>query len=79
MYNYLEIMMTISSIFLIRTDSPEADEKKKALWAYLKKQNPRLYRRMRIGSSWNQPEPPRQNREEDCLGRISDLADDLRF
>ena len=49
MYNYLEIMMTISSIFLIRTDSPEADEKKKALWAYLKKQNPRLYRRMRMG------------------------------
>lgn len=49
MYNYLEIMMTISSIFLIRTDSPEADEKKKALWAYLKKQNPRLYRRMRTG------------------------------
>ena len=49
MYNYLEIMMTISSIFLIRTDSPEADEKKKVLWAYLKKQNPRLYRRMRMG------------------------------
>lgn len=49
MYNYLEIMMTISSIFLIRTDSPEADEKKKALWAYLKKQNPCLYRRMRMG------------------------------
>lgn len=49
MYNYLEIMMTISSIFLIRADSPEADEKKKALWAYLKEQNPRLYRRMRMG------------------------------
>ena len=58
MYNYLEIMMTISSIFLIRTDSPEADEKKKALWAYLKKQNPRLYRRMRmvvLGISLNLP------------------------
>ena len=49
MYNYLEIMMTISSIFLIRADSPEADEKKKALWSYLKEQNPRLYRRMRMG------------------------------
>lgn len=49
MFNYLEIMMTISSVFLMKADTEEALEKKAALWQYLKEQNPRLYQRMRYG------------------------------
>jgi len=46
---YLEIMMTISSILAIRSGTEENLEKKKELWEYLKKQNLRLYWRLRWG------------------------------
>ena len=36
MINYLAIMMTVSSIILIRSKTEENLEKKKALWKYLK-------------------------------------------
>ncbi|MDO4295703.1 MAG: glycosyltransferase family A protein [bacterium] len=49
MIKYLEIMMTISSILAIKSESEENLEKKKELWQYLKNSNPSLYRRLRYG------------------------------
>lgn len=49
MMQYLEIMMTISSIMLIRSGTEENLEKKKELWRYLKKKDGRLYFRLRHG------------------------------
>lgn len=49
MTNYLEIMMTVSSILAIRSDSEENLKKKKELWKYLKDQNLKLYLRLRWG------------------------------
>lgn len=49
MMQYLEIMMTISSIMLIRSETEENLEKKKELWRYLKKKDGRLYFRLRHG------------------------------
>lgn len=46
---YLEIMMTVSSILAIRSDTAENLEKKKELWQYLKKKNLPLYVRLRWG------------------------------
>jgi len=49
MMQYLEIMMTISSIMLIRSGTQENLEKKKELWKYLKKKDRRLYFKLRYG------------------------------
>lgn len=49
MYNYLEIIMTISSILCIRSGSRERLEDKKALWKYLKNKDNELYSRLRRG------------------------------
>lgn len=49
MYQYLEIMMTISSILLIKSETDENFQKKKELWQYLKEKNRPLYRKMRYG------------------------------
>lgn len=49
MMQYLEIMMTISSIMLIRSETDENLEKKRELWRYLKKKDRRLYCRLRYG------------------------------
>ena len=49
MMQYLEIMMTISSIMLIRSGTQENLEKKKELWKYLKKRDKRLYFKLRHG------------------------------
>ena len=49
MMQYLEIMMTVSSIMLIRSGTEENLEKKKELWRYLKKKDGRLYFRLRHG------------------------------
>lgn len=49
MYNYLEIITTVSSILLIRADTEEALEKKKALWDYLKEKDKRLFYKLRSG------------------------------
>lgn len=47
MENYLSMMMCISSIFLRMIDTPEAEQKRDDLWAYLKNANPKLYPRIR--------------------------------
>ncbi len=49
MTNYLEIMMTISSILAIRSGTEENMAKKKELWQYLKQTNLPLYIRLRGG------------------------------
>jgi len=49
MSSYMEIMMAISSIFLIKAHSPEALDKKRELWCYLKSKDVWLYRRIRLG------------------------------
>lgn len=49
MINYLAIMMTVSSILLIRSKKPENLEKKKELWQYLKKKDYKTYWKIRYG------------------------------
>lgn len=49
MINYLAIMMTVSSILLIRSKKPENLEKKKELWLYLKRKDYKLYWKIRYG------------------------------
>ena len=49
MLNYLAIMMTVSSILLIRSRKPEDLEKKKELWKYLKKRDYGTYWKIRYG------------------------------
>ena len=49
MIQYLEIMMTISSVLAIKSGTEENLEKKKELWQYLKKQNFPLYLKLRTG------------------------------
>lgn len=49
MTSYLEIMMTVSSIMLIRSGTQESLEKKKDLWQYLKKKDAGLYYRLYFG------------------------------
>ncbi len=53
MYNYLEIIMTVSSALLVRSNTPEHLEAKKELWAYLKGKDRRLYRHLRDGIMGN--------------------------
>lgn len=58
MVKYLDIITTVSSIMLIRAKTKEALAKKKDLWAYLKKKDKKLYRRLRhgfMGSTMNLP------------------------
>lgn len=49
MRNYLEIIMTVSSILLIKGDTPEYLEMKKELWQYLKKKDKGLHFHLRNG------------------------------
>ena len=49
MVRYLEIMMTVTSILTIRSETEENLKKKKELWQYLKQQNFTLYMRLRWG------------------------------
>lgn len=58
MYNYLEIITTISSILLIRSGTEESLEKKKELWDYLKSKDKKLFKRLRhgiMGTAMNLP------------------------
>ena len=50
MFNYLAMMMTISSIFLIIDGSPEALGKKTELWEYLRTVDKAIYHRMKYRS-----------------------------
>lgn len=47
MFNYLDIITTVSSIMLLRAGTEEALEKKKELLEYIKKENRGLYSRLR--------------------------------
>lgn len=47
MENYLSMMMCICSIFLRMIDTDEAEDKREAIWDYLKQKNPDVYRRIR--------------------------------
>ena len=61
MINYQAIMMTVSSIIAIRSKNPVNLEKKKELWAYLKKKDPKVYRKIRygiLGQTMNLPGKP---------------------
>ena len=61
MYNYLAIMMTISSIFLTMEGSPESLGKRTRLWEYLRTVDKGLYTRMRyfaIPAATNLPTLP---------------------
>ena len=49
MVQYLEIMMTVCSVLAIKSGTEENLEKKKELWEYLKRQNFKLYLRLRMG------------------------------
>lgn len=49
MVKYLEIMMTVSSILAIRSETEENLAKKKELWQYVKQKNLPLYIRLRLG------------------------------
>ncbi len=49
MRNYLEIIMTVSSVLLIRSGTEENLEKKKELWQYLKGKDVKLYYYLRNG------------------------------
>lgn len=49
MFNYLEIITTISSVLLIRSGTEENLEKKKELWQYLKNSDRKMYRKLRHG------------------------------
>ena len=46
---YLDIMMTVSSIMLIRSGTQESLDKKKDLWQYLKKKDAGLYYKLYFG------------------------------
>ena len=49
MRNYLEIIMTVSSVLLIRSETEENLQKKKELWKYLKERDKTLFFWMRNG------------------------------
>ncbi len=49
MFNYLEIVTTVSSVLLIRSNTKENLQKKKELWQYLKNKDKTLYRKLRHG------------------------------
>ena len=47
MLNYLSMMMCICSIFLRMEKTGENEEKRAAIWEYLKEKNPELYKRVK--------------------------------
>lgn len=49
MLRYLDIIMAVSSIMLIRSGTEENLAKKKELWRYLKTADPRVYRKLYMG------------------------------
>ena len=47
MLNYLEIVTTVSSVLLTKSGTEENLQKKKDLWVYIQKENPRVYDTLR--------------------------------
>lgn len=50
MENYLSMMMCICSVFLRMQNTDEAEDKRDAIWNYLKEKNPALHRRIRCSA-----------------------------
>lgn len=53
---YLEIMMTVSSTYLVKADTEESLKKKDELWEFLKKKNPPVHKKIAhsmLGASMN--------------------------
>ncbi len=58
MYNYLEIITTVSSVLLLRSGTKEHLTMKKELWEYLKGKDKKLFGSMRrgiMGATMNLP------------------------
>ncbi len=58
MFNYLEIITTVSSVLSLRADTPEHLEKKAQLWKYIEAQDKKLYKKLRhgiLGGAMNLP------------------------
>ncbi len=56
MIKYLSIMMTVTSVYLIKEGSEQSIQKKDALWEYLKSKDKRLYKKIHnnlLGRSMN--------------------------
>lgn len=69
MAKYLVMMMTVSSVFLIKMNTPESLAKKEELWQYLKKKNERMYREMnRYMLGWIMQRKTRPERKIIVLG-----------
>ena len=49
MFNYLEIIMTVSSMLLLKSGTEENFKKKQELWTYLKNADAGLYLQIRHG------------------------------
>ena len=49
MLNFLEIVTTVSSVLLTKSGTEENLQKKKDLWEYIQKENPKTYQRLRYG------------------------------
>lgn len=47
MLNFLEIVTTVSTVLLTKSGTEENLQKKAELWAFIQKENPRIYRRLR--------------------------------
>ena len=47
MLNYLEIVTTVSSVLLTKSGTEENLKKKEDLWAFIEKENPRVYKTLR--------------------------------
>ena len=48
MFNYLSMMMAISSVFLTMDGTPDAFAKREELWLYLKKHDERMYKKCKF-------------------------------
>ncbi len=48
MYDYLQIMCTVTSAYYALINTEDACRKKKALWSYMKEKNPRMWRKLRF-------------------------------
>lgn len=75
MTRYLEIMMVVSSILAIRSGTDENMAKKKELWEYVKKTNPRLYIRLRFGFLGQGMNLPGKGGRSDLHCRIQDRTE----
>lgn len=69
MVKYLVMMMTVSSVFLVKLNTEDSLAKKDELWMHLKKKNPRLYKEMnRYILGWSMKMKSRAGRKIIVLG-----------